>query len=538
MQKFTINGHAARAGRVGTGGEDEGINLKGGTNVLISQVEIKDCGQDGMDFDGGEKIIVRDCIITDCLGNGVHNVGGGPPWVIFSGCRFERNGYERNIGDGVGAGIDSIGSKLIASNCIFIDNCREINMLGGKMMITDSYMSHDTVSARNGGLYEAAVEANPGTASELVLDNVDIYSFVSHGVRLKPRTVKLSSCSITTTTTVTVPSTDEIIVGMTATGTGVAGGATISSINTGTKAVTMTGVSTVTPSTVITFAGTVGYASLTMRNCRVQTAPNTGAPTAVNRFGLMVDNFAAARITSSVFAGDGGGIYISGGANAFVSGNEFASTNNYGLQVEGAVIGNVIVSNNKFKGGGLRLGTGAGAWNILGNDFASGMALRLFQGGGDNSVIKDNVGNFPLTLDGSGASTGLEIIGNSVGTLTIGSGNTSSGSTIMMNTITAITHTGGNFSLNTWRRNTGAGCAEIFYGTATLASGTATITSAAANSARKWSLTRQAKNSSTRIGSPSIGTVTAQTSFVIDSLESDATVETGDLSSVYWEILE
>jgi hypothetical protein len=107
------------------------------------------------------------------------------------------------------------------------------------------------------------------------------------------------------------------------------------------------------------------------------------------------------------------------------------------------------------------------------------------------------------------------------------------------NTINSITNSGTvTFASNTWRRNTGAGCVGIFYGTTTLASGTATITSAAANSARKWSLTRQAKNSSTGIGSPSIGTVTAQTSFVIDSLKSDATVETGDLSSVYWEILE
>jgi hypothetical protein len=42
----------------------------------------------------------------------------------------------------------------------------------------------------------------------------------------------------------------------------------------------------------------------------------------------------------------------------------------------------------------------------------------------------------------------------------------------------------------------------------------------------------------TAIGSLSVGTITAQTNFAIDALKADATVETGDLSSVYWDIIE
>ena len=116
----------------------------------------------------------------------------------------------------------------------------------------------------------------------------------------------------------------------------------------------------------------------------------------------------------------------------------------------------------------------------------------------------------------------------------------STGSLFQNNVITgSITHTGGaNFASNTWRRNTGAGCAGVFYGTATLAGGAATVTTPAANSARKFGFSRQALNASTGIGNLTLGTVTAQTSFVINALNDSAATATGDLSSVYWEILE
>lgn len=75
-------------------------------------------------------------------------------------------------------------------------------------------------------------------------------------------------------------------------------------------------------------------------------------------------------------------------------------------------------------------------------------------------------------------------------------------------------------------------------GIATLVAGTVTVsnTSVAANS--RIFLSRQAANSATGIGSLSLGTVTASTSFVINSLASDATVETGDTSIVAWLIIQ
>lgn len=76
-------------------------------------------------------------------------------------------------------------------------------------------------------------------------------------------------------------------------------------------------------------------------------------------------------------------------------------------------------------------------------------------------------------------------------------------------------------------------------GTATLSSGTATVTNAAACAAGSsciYKLSNCGPNSSTAIGVPSLGTVTAGTSFVINSLSATNTVVTGDASTVCWQI--
>jgi hypothetical protein len=75
-------------------------------------------------------------------------------------------------------------------------------------------------------------------------------------------------------------------------------------------------------------------------------------------------------------------------------------------------------------------------------------------------------------------------------------------------------------------------------GTATLASGTATVATTAVSGSSRIQLTRAAKNASTGIGSLNIATVNGGTSFVIEALKSDATTETGDLSTVSWLIVD
>lgn len=75
-------------------------------------------------------------------------------------------------------------------------------------------------------------------------------------------------------------------------------------------------------------------------------------------------------------------------------------------------------------------------------------------------------------------------------------------------------------------------------GTATLASGTATVSNAAAcavGASCKYQLTNCGPGG-TAIGVPSLGTVTAGTSFVINSISATNTVVTGDASTICWKI--
>jgi hypothetical protein len=77
------------------------------------------------------------------------------------------------------------------------------------------------------------------------------------------------------------------------------------------------------------------------------------------------------------------------------------------------------------------------------------------------------------------------------------------------------------------------------FGSATLSSGTKTVSNAAActpSATCVYKLTNCGLNSSTAIGTLSIGTVSAGTSFVINSESSAAAVVTGDKSVVCWQI--
>jgi lysophospholipase L1-like esterase len=73
---------------------------------------------------------------------------------------------------------------------------------------------------------------------------------------------------------------------------------------------------------------------------------------------------------------------------------------------------------------------------------------------------------------------------------------------------------------------------------ATLTSGTVTVSNTRITASSRVRLTRQAKNASSAIGNLTLGTITAGTSFVITALKADGTTETGDASTVLWEIIE
>lgn len=75
-------------------------------------------------------------------------------------------------------------------------------------------------------------------------------------------------------------------------------------------------------------------------------------------------------------------------------------------------------------------------------------------------------------------------------------------------------------------------------GQSTLSSGTVTVSNTSVTANTRIFVSRVGKGSSTAIGALEIGTITASTSFVINSLKSDATTETGDLSVVNWMLFE
>jgi hypothetical protein len=76
-------------------------------------------------------------------------------------------------------------------------------------------------------------------------------------------------------------------------------------------------------------------------------------------------------------------------------------------------------------------------------------------------------------------------------------------------------------------------------GVASLSSGTVTVSNSAACTVGGtciYKLTNCGPNASTAIGTPSIGTIVAGTSFVINSLSATNTVVTGDVSTICWQI--
>jgi hypothetical protein len=464
VKDLTIDGNAFVRFAGGAGGEDEGLNFKGGANILVSQVRVTDCGQDGLDTDAGTDITVSNCVFDRNAGNGIHAVGGGPRRFKVLGCHFLSNGFQRRGTDGLagsGGGIDTLATELIIDGCTFQNNAVEIQALSGHVTITNTQINHGAASITNSAL--------TASISAIVAGNTT-------GGAATDASMMVSGCRINSS----VASVIQIVNNF--------------------------------PLTQI-----IGN--------RIQ-----GATTATSAARVIYnDNYQT-------------GIYglhlVATSKPALVCGNYFDVGYTNGLRIEASTGG--VAQGNHFNATDtgatdVALRSGSTGWKLIGNNFSpTTTGVVSVSNGGSGVSIMGNTGDFKLSL---GASTAT-VKSNQLGAVTW-AGNGATGNLFEGNTINSIANSGTvTFASNTWRRNTGAGCVGIFYGTTTLASGTATITSAAANSARKWSLTRQAKNSSTGIGSPSIGTVTAQTSFVIDSLKSDATVETGDLSSVYWEILE
>ena len=126
--KARISGEALRGQ-----GEDEGIDLKGGTSnsiALINNCYIHDCGQDGIDVDTPyTKVIITNTVIEDCGGCGIH---GDATMILVDNCQISGCGEYRVFAGGVFAtemaAIGSFFKDLHIRNTIMRDNDRAVIM--------------------------------------------------------------------------------------------------------------------------------------------------------------------------------------------------------------------------------------------------------------------------------------------------------------------------------------------------------------------------------------------------------------------------
>ena len=308
-----------------------------------------------------------------------------------------------------------------------------------------------------------------------------------------------------------------------------------------------------------TGTGPVANGTFEIRNCKINSTSAAPAVEIIRNFPRTIINDCEVRGT--IKCTDGKDLILTGnyinpgnlnnGATLTLQSGRFTAQNNVfedcandivvTSSSNGRVIGNTFMGSNVSVNMNSTVDT-LSNWEIIGNVFWSDVGrtpIRLLSKV-SNATIANNVGSTGGFNFYMASTPGNRIINNVFTTMTIDGGLTT-GNLFERNVITgSIAGTSSlTYSSNTWRGNTGAGCAGIFYGTATLSSGTSgAISTPAANSARRFGFSRQAPNASTAIGNLALGTVTAQTSFVINSLNDTASVQTGDLSTIYWEILE
>ena len=454
--------------------EGECINIKTAKKLWIENVRVWNAENDGFDIDGGSDITLINVIAEDCNGCGVHIVSGGADKVIISNSVFRRNGFVRRVISGVPSGN-------------YGENGSGVDLATSNCVVSNCLFENN------------AVELQALSGYTLMEGCV-----VTH----TPATLTLAG----------------IVAGW--------------------------GWSGATP---------VSVGSLEIRNCKITSGSTTKSIEIIDNWPLTV--IEGCEIRGDIVCTSGKDLIVTG---CYVSGSSGKTGIDLVLQTGVATImnnvlkdsGNHIVIRNS-NDGKIMGNTFSGAnidvqfftstsdnWEVVGNIFDTAAATRSVHiaPGCSGGLFANNVGNaggFKFYLGFAGSATNHTLLNNVISTLTV-EGGVSTGNLFERNIIlTSITATSVvTYSGNTWRGNTGAGCAGIFYGTATLVSGTATVTTAAANSSRKWSLTRQAPNASTAIGNLALGTVTAQTSFVVNALSDIAIVATGDLSTVYWEILE
>lgn len=118
---MTLDGNNARD-LATVNGENEGIDVKelagDATHLRFHDLRIFDTAQEGIDLDGGTDILIENVHIHDCWGTGIHSSGGATN-VTVSKCLIESCAQERAAAALVGtAGVDVLGNARILDTII------------------------------------------------------------------------------------------------------------------------------------------------------------------------------------------------------------------------------------------------------------------------------------------------------------------------------------------------------------------------------------------------------------------------------------
>ena len=553
--KYTGTGAGA------TGGEDEGINFYGVDRLRIFNVEVKDCLADGIDLDG----VGDDCsdVVFDGLrivGNNVNGMHLEADNLRVSNCHFEGNCsdlYRSFISTYPGAGAFETrqGDLKTLSNCTFLNNDIDLSASAtivsgctfqngiGLTSVNDQLHSGTVLTGCSWNIYGACpvaitVNASPriiyGTPSNgdtVVVNGATFTKVASAPTGNQFSTIGELEALVEAVANLEASNTAEAIYITSAAGSVVT--LTVGGGNSGTMLV----------------YGAIPTGKLILTNCAItsggraidvvsgKTLEVSGCSitSALDAIRITCLNGGSSNITSNVkiHSNSGNAVRVECVEVVTIAGNNMSTAAVYVVDFRAGsghvargnlMIGSVsslrcTISNGNFIIGNYMTGTldlGSTTATAIGNRVGN---ILLSTGASDSNVIKDNYILGTFTVSNSGAASNIITENIIDGAITMTGGSTINGA-------------------GTWRRNTGAGCAGVFSGSAPLVAGTATITTAAANSARKFSVTRQAPNASTALGTLTIWTVNNNTNFLIEARKSDVTVETGDLSTVYWEILE
>ena len=171
---FEIDGNKSRTPIIGVP-EDEGIDIKGGTNIRIFNMHIHDMHQDAIDFDEvstvGDTFLIDNCILQDNGGFGIHNNFSDG---VVSNCVVRNNGHTRFANTLDDSKYDIAGVDIRNGNCKIVDCLIENNIKGVSMTLGFGAIVKGNTIFNNGdvGISVGGIFLMTGTSNSIVSKNV------------------------------------------------------------------------------------------------------------------------------------------------------------------------------------------------------------------------------------------------------------------------------------------------------------------------------------------------------------------------------